>query len=46
VDAALGAADAIERPVAVLPRLRVDAEGRVTGIALPGDPDYEALEPR
>lgn len=46
VDAALGAAHAIERPVAVLPRLRVDAEGRVTGIALPGDPDYEALEPR
>jgi 8-oxo-dGTP pyrophosphatase MutT (NUDIX family) len=46
VDAVLAAASAIERPVAVLPRLRVDAEGRVVGVAMPGEPGDDELDAR
>lgn len=42
-DAALAAAATIPPPPAILPRLRVDAEGRVIGIALPGEADYDSL---
>jgi 8-oxo-dGTP pyrophosphatase MutT (NUDIX family) len=42
-DAALEAASQVGPPPAILPKLRVDAEGKVTGIALPDDADYEAL---
>jgi 8-oxo-dGTP pyrophosphatase MutT (NUDIX family) len=41
--AAVDAAAAIDRPRAVLPRLRVDGDGRVIGVAMPDDPDYSAL---
>ena len=37
---ALAAAQRVGTPVTVLPKLRTDAEGRVVGIILPGDPDY------
>jgi hypothetical protein len=43
VAAALGAADAAGPPECVRPRLRRDESGRVVGIALPGDADYDSL---
>jgi 8-oxo-dGTP pyrophosphatase MutT (NUDIX family) len=39
----LRAAAAIESPVCTEPRLRYGADGRVTGISLPEDDDYERL---
>ncbi|HEY7626678.1 MAG TPA: hypothetical protein VH761_06405, partial [Ilumatobacteraceae bacterium] len=32
------------RPSAILPRLRRDATGRLTGISMPGDDDYADLD--
>jgi hypothetical protein len=43
VAAALAAADAAGPPECVRPRLRRDETGRVVGVALPGDADYDAL---
>ncbi len=40
VASALAAADAAGPPVRIQPRLRRDPTGKVTGIVLPGDPDY------
>ena len=40
---ALAVADAIGAPARIEPRLRRDDSGRVTGIALPDDPDYASL---
>jgi 8-oxo-dGTP pyrophosphatase MutT (NUDIX family) len=37
---ALNAAKKIGTPTAILPKLKIDAEGKVIGIALPGDADY------
>ena len=42
-DSVLAAAAAIGTPRTVLPKLRIDADGRVTGIAMPDDPDYAGL---
>lgn len=42
-DAALDAARRVVAPPAILPRLRIGADGAITGIALPGDPDYDRL---
>jgi 8-oxo-dGTP pyrophosphatase MutT (NUDIX family) len=42
-DAALSAAAEIGTPPAILPKLRVDDEGRVIGISLPDDADYDEL---
>lgn len=42
-DEALAAARRVGTPVAVLPRLRTDRDGRVIGVALPGDADYDEL---
>lgn len=39
----LTAAARVGTPVSILPKLRVDADGRVTGVSMPGDPDYDAL---
>jgi hypothetical protein len=36
----LDAARALGTPKAILPQLRVDAEGKVIGVAMPGDADY------
>ncbi len=41
--AALGAAALVENPPCVLPKIRRDAEGRITGVAMPGDADYDDL---
>jgi len=40
-DDALESAKKIATPTAIIPQLKVDAEGRVVGIALPGDTDYK-----
>jgi hypothetical protein len=40
---ALAAGAAIERPPCILPKLRRDADGRLVGVAMPGDPDYDDL---
>jgi 8-oxo-dGTP pyrophosphatase MutT (NUDIX family) len=40
-DAALEAAGHLGTPRPILPKLRVDVDGRVTGVILPDDPDYE-----
>lgn len=41
--AVMAAAHEAGPPPAILPRLRVDDEGRVTGVALPDDGDYDEL---
>jgi 8-oxo-dGTP pyrophosphatase MutT (NUDIX family) len=41
--AALAAGAAVERPPCTLPKLRRDETGRMIGIAMPGDPDYDTL---
>ena len=37
---ALNAAKKIGTPTAILPKLKTDADGKVIGIAMPGDADY------
>ena len=41
--AALAAAALVENPPCVLPRIRREPDGRITGVAMPGDPDYDDL---
>ena len=41
--AALAAGAAIEQPPCILPKIRRDADGRIVGVAMPGDSDYDAL---
>lgn len=42
-DAALTAGAAVDHPPCIQPKLRHDDAGRIVGIALPGDPDYDTL---
>lgn len=42
-DDALAAAAKVGTPPAILPKIRVDADGRVVGVAMPGDDDYDTL---
>ena len=42
-DEVMEAASQVSRPQAILPKLKTDADGRVVGIAMPGDPGYAAL---
>jgi hypothetical protein len=42
-DEALDAAKKVGVPPAILPRLRVDAEGKVTGVVMPDEPGYDEL---
>ena len=42
-DAVMTAATAIPTPTAILPKLRIDADGRVIGVVLPDEPDYSTL---
>lgn len=42
-DEAMAAGRARHDVVAILPKLRSDPDGRIIGISLPGDPDYDAL---
>jgi 8-oxo-dGTP pyrophosphatase MutT (NUDIX family) len=41
--AALAAGAAVDRPVCILPKLRRDETGRIVGVAMPGDADYDDL---
>lgn len=43
VAAALGVADAVDKPERIQPRLRRDADGGIVGVSLPGDPDFDDL---
>ena len=43
VAAALAAADAADAPPRIQPRLRRADDGRIAGVSLPGDPDYDDL---
>ena len=40
---ALALADAAGAPPRIEPRIRRDSDGRMVGIALPDDPDYDDL---
>jgi 8-oxo-dGTP pyrophosphatase MutT (NUDIX family) len=40
---AMAAARRLPAPTAIMPRLRRDANGRMTGVSLPGDDDFDAL---
>ena len=40
---AMAAAKELGKPQTILPKLKVDSDGRVLGIAMPGDPGYDAL---
>jgi 8-oxo-dGTP pyrophosphatase MutT (NUDIX family) len=40
---AMNAARKLARPTAIMPRLRKDASGRIRGVSLPGDDDFDSL---
>ena len=42
-DEVLAAAAQVGMPQTILPKLKIDSDGRVVGIAMPGDPEYAAL---
>jgi 8-oxo-dGTP pyrophosphatase MutT (NUDIX family) len=42
--AAAVAAGEAEPPSLILPRLRRNQDGRITGVAMPGDPDFDGIE--
>ena len=39
-DEVLAAAKKVSRPVAILPKLRTNSDGKVIGVLMPGDPGY------
>ena len=43
VAAAMEAGWAVGTPPCILPKIRLDDTGRMVGIAMPGEPDYDAL---
>jgi 8-oxo-dGTP pyrophosphatase MutT (NUDIX family) len=43
VEAAMAAGWAVGTPPCILPRIRLDGSGRIVGVAMPGDPDYDSL---
>ena len=44
-DDALRAAERVGTPPAIVPKLRLDREGRVVDLVLPGDPGYDTMDP-
>jgi 8-oxo-dGTP pyrophosphatase MutT (NUDIX family) len=42
-DEVLAAASQVGMPQTILPKLKIDSDGRVVGIAMPGDPEYAVL---
>ena len=42
-DEVLEAAAQVGMPQTILPKLKIDSDGRVVGIAMPGDPEYAGL---
>jgi len=45
-EAAVAAGAAVADPPCVLPKIRFGGDGKIVGVALPGDPDYGDLRPR
>ena len=43
VHAAMAAGWAVGTPPCILPKIRLDAQGRLAGVAMPGDDDYDTL---
>ena len=43
VEAAMAAGWAVGTPTCILPKMRLDDSGRIAGIAMPGEPDYDSL---
>lgn len=39
----LDAAARVGTPITILPKLRVDGDGRVTGVVMPGEPGYDSM---
>lgn len=44
VAAAMAAGWAVGTPMCIMPKIRLDEAGRLVGIAMPGDPDYDTLD--
>lgn len=42
-DEVLDAAARVGTPITILPKLRVDGDGRVTGVVMPGEPGYDSM---
>ena len=42
-DEVMAAAAKVGKPQTILPKMKTDSDGRVIGIAMPGDADYDAL---
>jgi len=42
-DEAMAAAEKVGTPTTILPKLKIDSDGKVVGIAMPGDPGYDEL---
>ena len=42
-DEVMAAASKVGTPQTILPKIKIDSDWRVTGIAMPGDSDYDAL---
>jgi hypothetical protein len=40
---ALAAGAAVAEPPCILPKVRIDPDGAIVGLAMPGDPDYSDL---
>jgi 8-oxo-dGTP pyrophosphatase MutT (NUDIX family) len=43
-DEAMAAGATVTDPPTILPKLRFDADGKISGIAMPGDADYDELD--
>ena len=39
----MDAGEAITDPPTTLPKVRTDADGKIVGVAMPGDDDYDTL---
>lgn len=44
VATAMAAGWAVGTPMCIMPKIRLDDAGRLVGIAMPGDPDYDTLD--
>ena len=42
-DEVMAAAAKVGTPQTILPKIKIDSDGRVIGIAMPGDSDYDVL---
>ena len=42
-DDAVVAGEAVTDPPVILPKVRLDADGNLVGVVMPGEPEYDAL---